>query len=127
MPKVEYVDQGAEGTSVEFKEVQKPRSAFTTGITILTNNPKKSLNVRSFRISSVQPITTEVQIKDSAARHGKKTPSKWIKQYNIPQMSVNDIKNNISDSDDIDQLKRKILLLWKDLGYSFSESQIKKD
>jgi len=123
-PKVLFVDQGSDKEYVSFKGIKKPKSVFNTGITVLTDNPKLSLNVRSFRTSTRSAITSELQLKGSAARHGKKTLSGYIKKYKIPQMTVKQIQ---SYEDDPQHLINMVTSLWKDNGYNFSERQIQKD
>lgn len=124
-PKVVYVDQQSdEVVEVKFGSVKKPTSIFNTGITILTDDSKKSINVRSFSTSKKASITAEIQIKGSAARHGKATPSPYIKKYNIPQMTVGEIAKHQEDTEYMTNL---ILVLWKDCGHSFSASQAEKD
>jgi hypothetical protein len=63
-------------------------------------------------------------MKGSSARHGKKSPAKWIKKYNIPQMPVSSIQKYENNTDYINNL---ILSLWKDCGYTFNKSQMEKD
>lgn len=123
-PKIDHIGSKSEWKPVSFKGIKKPASIFNTGISILTNNPNKSLNVRSFRTSKKASITTEIIMKDSSARHGKKTPTKWIKKYNIPQMSISSIQKYEDDTNYINNL---ILSLWKDCGYNFTKSQMEKD
>lgn len=123
-PKVLYVDQGSDKDMLYFKKIKKPRSVFNTGITVLTSNPKISLNVRSFRTSIRSSITSELQIKSSAARHGKKTLSEYVKKYKIPQMSVKEISKY---EDNIDFLINMVVDLWKDNGYTFSDKRIIDD
>jgi len=123
-PKVLFVDQGSDKDYVSFIGIKKPKSIFNTGITVLTDNPKLSLNVRSFRTSTRSAITSELQLKGSAARHGKKTLSGYIKKYKIPQMSVKEIQ---SYEDNIEFLVQMVVDLWKDNGHIFSEREIQKD
>jgi len=124
IPKLQYVEQTTNSKNVKFKGIKKPTSIFNTGISILTNDSNKSLNVRSFCIFKVANITSEIIDKSSAARHGKKTLTEYIKQYKISQMSVNDIASHV---DDIEYMNNIVVNLWKDAGYTFSQSQIEKD
>jgi len=122
--KVYYIDQGSDKPSLTYKGIKKPRSPFNTGITVLTSDPRITLNIRSFRTSNVSSITTELQIKNSDARHGKRTPLPFIKKYKIPQMSVQEIKRHI---DEPEYLVDMVISLWRDCGYTFSDSVILKE
>lgn len=123
-PKVVYIDQGAEKPTLEYKGTKKPKSAFNTGITIQTSDPAISQNVRSFRTSTVSSITTELILKGSKARHGKATPSGYIKKHNIPQMPTKTIKNLSQNTEYMNNLVRT---LWADNGFTFSDKQFEKD
>jgi len=123
-PKVSYIDQGSDKPSLKYKGIRKPRSPFNTGITVLTSDPKISLNIRSFRTANVSSITSELNIKGSSARHGKKSLSQYVKKYGIPQMSVKEIKRHI---DDPEYLIDMVISLWRDCGYTFSDSVIRKE
>jgi len=124
VPKIQYIQQSSDIKNVKFKGVKKPASVFNTGISVLTDDTNKSLNIRSFRISKAANITSEIIDKSSAARHGKKTLTEYIKKYNIPQMSIQDIKKNV---DNIEYMNNMIITLWKDAGYIFPKNQIDKD
>ena len=87
-------------------KTRKPKTPFNTGITILTNNPKITLNIRSFMISTTSSVTSELQIKQSKARHGKTSLTKYVKKYNIPWSSVSELKKH---SDDFDYMKNIII------------------
>ena len=123
-PKVSYIDQGSDKPSLKYKGIRKPRSPFNTGITVLTSDPKISLNIRSFRTANVSSITSELNIKGSSARHGKKSLSQYVKKYGIPQMSVQEIKRHI---DEPEYLVDMVISLWRDCGYTFSDSVIRKE
>jgi hypothetical protein len=124
IPKLQYVEQTSNAKNVKFKGIKKPKSIFNTGISILTNDSNKSLNIRSFRISKAASITSEIIDKSSAARHGKKTLTEYIKQYKISQMSINDIKFYINN---INYMNNIIISLWKDAGHTFPKDKIDKD
>ncbi len=123
-PKVEYVNQGGEIKSLNYKGIKKPKSVFNTGINILSSDPIISLTIRSFRISATNAVTSELNIKGSSARHGKSALTKYIKKYNIPWMTLNDFKKN---ADDIDKMNQMVISLWKDCGFIFNQNQIEKD
>lgn len=123
IPKVEYVDQGTELPTLTFKGVKPPKGMFNTGIDILVNGTKNYLNVRSFTPHQVGSITTEILVAGGSARHGKSTPSKEIKKFNIPQMSKSDIMKH---ADNYEYMNNMISTLWNDLGYRFSESDKEK-
>ena len=123
-PKVEYVDQGGEKKSLDYRNVKKPKSIFNTGITILAVDPNISLNVRSFRISTASGVTSELNIKGSSARHGKSALTKYIKKYKIPWMTLKEFRKNVED---IEKMNQMVISLWKDCGYIFNQNQIDKD
>jgi hypothetical protein len=123
-PKVVYINQTDEKQTLSYKGTKKPKTPFNTGIVILTGDPKISLNVRSFRISNASAITSELAIKGSKARHGKTSLTKYVKKYNIPWATVNDLKKHV---DDLDYMKNMIIDLWKGNGFSFSQSVIDKE
>jgi len=124
MPKIDYIEQTVSGNNIKFKGIKKPQSVFNTGINILTDNPKKSLNVRSFRISKAAGITSEIIDKSSSARHGKAALTKFIKQYNIPQMTLSDFRKKYNETEIMNNM---IISLWKDAGHVFNKNKIDKD
>lgn len=123
-PKVVYIDQGSEKPTIRYKSIKKPTNVFNTGISILTDNPKVSINVRSFNISKRASITSEMQVKGSAARHGKTALPKYINKYKIPQMTVNDIKKYLND---VEYLNNLVVSEWMANGHTFSDTRIQKD
>jgi len=123
-PKVVYIDQSSDKPTIDYRKIKKPKSVFNTGITVLTTDPKISLNIRSFRTSTVSSITSELQIKGSGARHGKRTLSDFIKKYGIPQMSISEIKKHI---DTPEYLIDMVVTLWGECGYTFNQNKIEKD
>lgn len=123
-PKVFYINQSGDKKSIKFKQIKKPKSIFNTGITIETSDSKVSLNVRSFRTSKKAAVTSELQIKGTGARHGKKAISGFVKQNNIPQLTVQQI---VKQQDPVDYINNLIVTLWKDAGHTFSDEQKQSD
>ena len=123
-PKIVYIDQGSDKESLKFKSVRKPKNVFITGISILTDNPKISLNVRSFMISNASAVTSELIIKGSSARHGKKALTGYVKKYMIPWSDMAYFKNN---SDNIQEMIGIIISLYNECGITFSRSKIESD
>jgi len=115
-------EPGAVIKPVKFTGVSKPRTAFGTGIVLLTDG-HYGINFRSFSISGQADITGEIlMIKGAGARHGKVPSSlkkEVISQYNIPQIP----KGKIGKMTD-DQLKNTVADLWRQAGYPFSPSDI---
>lgn len=109
---------------IKYNGAKTPKSIFNTGIVILTDNPKITINVRSYHISKREPISAELQIKGTGARHGKKTISGYKKKYTIPLMNNQQLSKY---EDDIDYLKNEVITQWNDLGFTFSQQSIEKD
>ena len=124
IPKIQYVEQSKVSGDIKFKGLKKPRSVFNTGISILTDDTNKSLNVRSFRISKAAGITSEIIDKSSAARHGKAALTKFIKKHNIPQMTLSDFRRRYEETEAMNNM---IISLWKDAGHTFPQNKIDKD
>lgn len=120
---------------MKFKAIKNPqrdenskvgkKTMFPTGITIQLSKPGYGINVRSFNIPKAAPIRGENVVEKSKARHGK-TKAKLIKDiirdYNIPQMSMEKIKSMTEDD-----LQNAVIELWADNGYVFSSKQMEQD
>jgi len=121
--KVSYIKQSSDIVFPTYKGIKKPSTPFNTGVIINTTDKNLSIDLRSFNQHGAASVTTELLMKKSDARHGKATPSKLIKYYNIPQTSLANFKKM---SDDTEVMKDRIVRLWADLGYNFSEAQVNK-
>ena len=123
-PRIYYVKKDTDPMLFEYDSVAKPQSPFNTGITIKTTDGKTSINVRSFRTSHQAPITSEIQIKGSSARHGKAALTGIIQKFGIKQTPKGEI--SMYSTKNIDVLKYMVRDMWKTLGYNYSDKEIDK-
>jgi len=108
----------------KYEGVKRPRMIFPTGVSILVGG-KETINIRSFALNKADGrITGEIVKTGAEARLGKVPADyfrKTIKDYNIPQMTLSQIKS-LSDDD----LINKLLEMWMILGQNFPEEEIEK-
>ncbi len=100
-PRVFYISKNANIKIYTFGGVKSQESPFNTGITLLLNGKhgisNKTLGIRSFDINYGDfgsPITSELDIRGSEARHGKSSLSDIIITYNIPMTKPAAIQKN---------------------------------
>jgi len=124
--KVSHIEPASEHEPVVYKGIVPPKKngPFGTGVNISTN--KNNINFRSFNKGA--SITGELMgAKGGGARHGKVQSSvfkKSIKDYCIPQITPQSIKNMMVYDGIENVLRSHVLKLWKDLGYTWTESQV---
>lgn len=121
--KVSYIDQSVDVPFPDYRGIKKPTTPFNIGIIIKTSDNKIDIDLRSFSQLTTSPVTTELLISGSSARHGKATPLPLIKKYNIPQTSLSSIRKSAGD---IEVMKDNIIRMWVDIGYRFNSNQIEK-
>lgn len=119
--KVSYENQGFIPPQPNYRGIKQPTTPFNTGIEILTSDPSIVINLRSFSRSSTASVQNEIISPGNLARYGKKTPVPLIKKYGIPQTKISNFRNN---SEDEGMMVDRILTLWADLKYRWSQSQI---
>jgi len=121
--RVVYNKQSVDTVFPGFDKIVRPASPFNTGILIQTSNKDIAINIRSFSQHSVAGVTSELLVKNTSARHGKATPRPMIKKHNINQTSLGNFRK---DAYDTEVMVDRIIRLWKDIGYTWSDSQIEK-
>jgi len=128
-PKVVLQGPSEKPEILGYKIIKKPKEMFPTGMVIQTSKGDLMINFRSFRISQQADITGELIQKGGSARHGKVPSSvkkEMIEKYKIPQMPKQRIKNLI-ENNNVEELIRMVVNLWKQCGYDFPENKIKSD
>jgi len=103
-PRIFYISKNANIKVYTFGGIKPQDSPFNTGITIILEGKHgtsdKSIGVRSFGINSGKygsPITSELDIRGSEARHGKTSLSDIIESYDIPLTNPDIIDRNSID------------------------------
>lgn len=121
--KVAFIDQKSRKPFLRYRRTKAPKHGpFGTGITITTQKGT-SITIRSPYIWGDTKITTEVNISGSKARHGKAPISLLVKKYGgLVKLSK---KNDFPT--DIEELKKKVVDLWRDNGITFSDKVIEND
>ena len=125
-PHVYYIKKETDPMLYEFGGVSKPQSPFNTGISIQTTDGKTAINVRSFRTSHMAPITSELTVRGSQARHGKASIIEISKAYGIRYTSKDDIIRLSKDDSGVDKMIGMVRKLWKTCGYTYSDKDIEK-